>query len=54
MCIGEGVTTIVGIDYNIEKFCESVSSIELKYVWDIPHSSLIILKFQIALENQPL
>jgi hypothetical protein len=45
---------VLCIGYNIEEFCESVSSITtLKYVWDIPHSSLIILKFQIAFENQP-
>ncbi len=51
---GEGVTTIICIGYNIEEFCGSVSSIKSKYVGDVPHTSLIILKFQIALENQPL
>jgi hypothetical protein len=54
VCFGEGVTMIICVDYNIEEFCESVLSIKSKYVWDILHSGLIILKFQIALENQPL
>jgi hypothetical protein len=45
---------IICIGYTIEKFCGSVLSIKSKYVWDDPHSNLILLKFQIVLENQPL